>query len=81
MNFRVDTGDKWLEETFTIKLRNRKPAPVEIRVVEHLHRWSQWVIRGTSHPYRKTDAQTIEFQIAVPPDVEQVVTYTAYYTW
>ncbi|HPY29361.1 MAG TPA: hypothetical protein PLT00_04445 [Verrucomicrobiota bacterium] len=81
MNFRVDTGDKWLEETFTIKLRNRKPAPVEIRVVEHLHRWSQWDIRGTSHPYRKTDAQTIEFQIAVPPDVEQVVTYTAYYTW
>jgi len=34
--FRVDTGDKWLDESFEIKLRNRKQEPVEFRVVEHL---------------------------------------------
>ena len=47
-NFRVDTGDKWIDETFEIKLRNRKKEPVEIRVVEHLYRWSNWNITAPS---------------------------------
>ena len=43
-NFRMDSGDKWINETFEIKLRNHKKEPVEIRVVEHLYRWSNWDI-------------------------------------
>ena len=58
-NFRVDTGDKWMDESFEIKLRNRKKdTPVEIRVVEHLYRWSNWEITkqvGRFHEERFAD--------------------------
>jgi hypothetical protein len=81
-NFRVDTGDKWIDETFEIKLRNRKKdAPVEIRVVEHLYRWSNWEITKKSDDFAKKDAQTIEFRIPVKPDEERTVTYTVHYSW
>ena len=81
-NFRVDTGDKWIDESFEIKLRNRKKdAPVEIRVVEHLYRWSNWEITKKSDDFVKKDSQTIEFRIPVKPDEERTVTYTVHYSW
>jgi hypothetical protein len=80
-NFRVDTGDKWLDESFEIKLRNRKQEPVEFRVVEHLYRWSGWDITQKSDDFKKTDAQTIEFRVPVKPDEERIVTYTVHYSW
>jgi hypothetical protein len=80
-NFRVDTGDKWMDESFEIKLRNRKQEPVEIRVVEHLYRWNNWDITAKSDGFKKTDAQTIEFRVPVKPDEEKVVTYTVHYSW
>jgi len=81
-NFRVDTADKWIDETFEIKLRNRKKdAPVEIRVVEHLYRWSNWNLTAKSDEFTKKDAQTIEFRIPVKPDEERTVTYTVHYSW
>ncbi len=81
-NFRVDTGDKWIDETFEIKLRNRKKdTPVEIRVVEHLFRWSNWEITAKSDDFVKKDSQTIEFRIPVKPDEERTVTYTVHYSW
>jgi hypothetical protein len=81
-DFHVDTGDKWIDETFEIKLRNhKKDAPVEIRVVEHLYRWSNWEITAKSDDFVKKDSQTIEFRIPVKPDEERVVTYTVHYSW
>jgi hypothetical protein len=81
-SFHVDTGDKWLDESFEIKLRNRKKeTPVEIRVVEHLYRWSNWEITKQSDEFTKKDAQTIEFRIPVKPDEERTVTYTVHYSW
>jgi hypothetical protein len=81
-NFRVDTADKWIDESFEIKLRNRKKdAPVEIRVVEHLYRWSNWDITAKSDDFVKKDSQTIEFRIPVKPDEERTVTYTVHYSW
>ena len=81
-NFHVDTDNKWLDESFEIKLRNRKKdMPVEIRVVEHLYRWSNWEITAKSDDFKKTDAQTIEFRIPVKPDEEKTVTYTIHYSW
>jgi len=80
-NFHVDTGDKWLDETFEIKLRNRKQEPVEIRVVEHLYRWSNWKVTAKSDDFKKTDSQTIEFRVPVQPDAERTVTYTVHYSW
>ena len=81
-NFRVDTADKWIDESFEIKLRNRKKdTPVEIRVVEHLYRWSNWEITAKSDDFVKKDSQTIEFRIPVKPDEERTVTYTVHYSW
>jgi hypothetical protein len=80
-NFRVDTSDKWLDESFEIKLRNRKKEPVEIRVVEHLYRWSNWDITQKFDDFKKTDSQTIEFRVPVKPDEERTVTYTVHYSW
>ena len=81
-NYRIDTGDKWIDESFEIKLRNhKKDAPVEIRVVEHLSRWSNWDITAKSNDFTKKDSQTIEFRIPVKPDEERTVTYTVHYSW
>jgi len=80
-NFRVDTGDKWLDESFEIKLRNHKKEAVTVRVVEHLYRWSNWAISQESAPHRQVDSKTIEYEVALGPDEEKVVTYTAHYTW
>ena len=80
-NFHVDSGDKWMDESFAIKLRNRKKEPVEIRVVEHLYRWSNWEITQKSDDFTKKDSQTIEFRVPVKPDEEKVVTYTVHYSW
>jgi len=80
-NFRVDTGDKRLDESFEIKLRNRKKEPVEFRVVEHLYRWNNWDVTAKSDDFKKTDSQTIEFRVPVKPDEERTVTYTVHYSW
>ena len=81
-NFHVDTGDKWVDESFEIKLRNRKKTDaVEIRVVEHLYRWNNWNITAKSDDFVKKDAQTIEFRVPVKPDEERTVTYTVHYSW
>jgi hypothetical protein len=81
VNFRMDTSDKWLDESFEIKLRNRKQEPVEIRMVEHLYRWNNWDITAKSDDFKKTDSQTIEFRVPVKPDEERTVTYTVHYSW
>jgi hypothetical protein len=81
-NFRVDTADKWIDESFEIKLRNRKKTDaVEIRVVEHLYRWSNWNVTAKSDDFEKKDSQTIEFRIPVKPDEERIVTYSVHYSW
>ena len=74
-------SDRVIEETYEIKLRNHKTEPVEVRVVEHLFRWSNWQILKSNQDYTKTDAQTIEFRVKVAPDGEGTVNYTVRYSW
>jgi len=80
-DFKVDHNADWADESFEIRLRNHKSEPVEIRVVEHLYRWTNWKVTATSHKFSKKDAQTIEYRITVPPKGERVVTYTVHYSW
>lgn len=80
-NYKQDGSDHWLDESFEIKVRNHKKEAVEIRVVEHLYRWTNWEIREPSNTFLKTDAQTIEFRIPLKPDQEHVITYTVHYSW
>ena len=71
-----------IEETYEIRLRNQKDdEAVEIRVPEHLFRWTNWEILNASHEYTQLDANTIEFRVEVPPQGETVITYTVRYSW
>jgi hypothetical protein len=79
--YKIDRNAHWLDESFEIRLRNHKKEPMEIRVVEHLYRWTNWDISKNSDPFNKLDSKTVEFRVQVPPDGEKVVTYTAHYTW
>ncbi|MCB1210279.1 MAG: hypothetical protein KDK97_13175 [Verrucomicrobiales bacterium] len=81
-NYRQDGSNHWLDESFEIKVRNRKQdESVEIRVVEHLYRWTNWEIRDPSNAFEKKDAQTIEFRVALKPGEEKTITYTVHYSW
>jgi hypothetical protein len=80
-DFQVDYDDDWMEESFEITVRNHKDEDIEIRVVEHMFRWSEWSIEDASHEYEKMDAQTIEFTVPVEANGETVVTYTVLYEW
>ena len=79
--FKSDSSNHWFDETFEITLRNHKTEAAEIRVVEHLYRWTNWEIREPSNTFLKTDAQTIEFRIPLKPDEERVVSYQVHYSW
>jgi hypothetical protein len=80
-HFQMQHQPGWLDEAFEIKLRNRGKAAAAVRVVEHLYRWSTWVITQESMPHRKADSRTIEYEVTLQPDEEKAITYTAHYTW
>jgi hypothetical protein len=80
-DFRTDYDDDWMEESFEITVRNHKDEDIEIRIVEHMFRWSEWSILDSSHEYEKVDSQTIEYSVPVEADGETVVTYTVLYEW
>lgn len=80
-NFRWNKGDRWMEETIEVKLRNRKETTVTVEVRESLFRWTNWSIENASHTHTKRDAANISFSVDIDPDEEAVLTYTARYTW
>ena len=80
-DFQNSGRQDYAEESFEIKVRNRKAEPIEVRVVEHLYRWSNWRILQQSDESTKKDAQTIEFRIPLKPDEERTVSYRVRYDW
>ena len=80
-NYRVDSNQRWMDESFEIRIRNHKKEAVEVRAVEHLYRWTNWKVTEQSSNFSKKDAQTIEFPVTVAPNSEQVITYTVHYSW
>ena len=80
-NFHVESSRQWMDESFEIRVRNHKKEPVNVRVVEHMYRWSNWKLTEQSTESRKADAQTMEFPVTIAPDGEQVVSYTVHYWW
>ena len=81
VDYTLSNRNDSLEESFEIKVRNRKSEPVEVRVAERLYRWVNWQIVEKSTDSTKTDAQNIEFRVTVPADGETVVTYRVRYDW
>jgi hypothetical protein len=80
-SLQMDSRQRWVDESFEIRLRNHKKQPVSVRVVEHLYRWTNWKFLSESQQHRKTDAQTVEFPVTVAADGESVVSYTVHYSW
>ena len=74
-------SDKTLEESFEITLRNHKDEAVEVRIVEHLFRWSEWRVLQSSHEFEKLDSTTIEFRVRIPADGEITLDYDVRYFW
>lgn len=81
VDYILDTSNKTLRESFEIKLRNRKTAPVEVRVVEHPFRTATWKVTQSTATFTKKDSNTLEATVPVPPDKEQTVRYEVLYTW
>ncbi len=81
LDYRLDSRGRSVDETFELKVRNHKTTAVEVRVVEHLYRWSNWEIIRNSDPFTKVDSQTIAFTVQIPPDGERVVNYQVHYSW
>lgn len=80
-NYRSNSSERWVDESFEIKVRNHKTTPVQVRVVEHLYRWTNWEISQKSDDFKKTDAQTIEFGVPIPASGEKTVMYMVHYSW
>src|SRR5215472_9096980 len=80
-NYRSNAVERWVDESFEIKVRNHKTTPVQVRMVEHLYRWTNWEISQKSDDFKKTDAQTIEFPVQIPPNGEKTVAYMVHYSW
>ncbi len=82
LDYKIDISQEWLDESFEIKVRNRKEKDaVEVRVVEHLYRWLSWEIVEKSDSFVKTESQTVEFRVNIPAGKEKVITYKVHYTW
>lgn len=74
-------GRDTVEETFEIRLRNRKDdETVQIRVPERLTRGANWEIIESNMEFEQVNAFGIEFRVDVAPDEEAVITYTVRYT-
>jgi hypothetical protein len=74
-------SDDVIEESFEIKVRNHKAQDVQVRVVEHLFRWSEWEIVEESAEHTRLDQGTVEWRLPVPADGETTLTYTVRYNF
>ena len=80
-SFVNDNVHHHIDESYEITLRNHKKQAVQIRVVEHLYRWTNWRLIRYSLPFKKKDAQTVEFLVNVPAAGTSTVTYKVRYSW
>jgi hypothetical protein len=78
---KVDLRGYRVSESFELKLRNHKDAPVVVTVRERFYGYAEWRIADASHKGEKKDSTTMEWQIPVPKDGEATLTYTAKYSW
>lgn len=80
-NFYKHPTQDLIRESISIEIRNRSEEDVVVDVVEHLYRWTNWKIISQSTSFDKTDAQTINFPLAVSAGESKSLTYTVEYTW
>ena len=79
--FHVDSGERTIDESYTITVKNAKDKPVDVEVLEHLFRAANWDIVEKSSNFEKKDSSTVAFPITVPAHGQQEVSYTVHYSW
>jgi len=67
------------EDAYTITIRNRGSKPATVTVVETLY--GNWEITAKSTAFRRKDADTIEFDLAVPAGQSAAMNYTVRFTF
>lgn len=67
------------ESSYRIGVRNRKDEAVTVLVREPVG--GEWQVVSSSHPARRLDAGTLEFEIAVPAGGEIDLTYRVHVRW
>lgn len=73
-------SDRVREETWKVEVRNRKGAPVEVSVVEHMWGGSSWSMVSASSKYTELDATTVEFPMSLEANSTASITYTVRYS-
>lgn len=76
LNYRK-LGDNVREESYLITIENRKEEPVKVKILEDMK--GDWKIKRSSHPYEKSEAFLIEFNVDVPAKDKVEVKYTVQY--
>ncbi len=71
-------SDDRYQEQVEIVLENAKSEPVTVSVFEHPSGYT-WTILGATLPYEPVDANTVRFDVSVPPEGEAIVRYTVEY--
>jgi hypothetical protein len=66
-------SDRVFESAYEVRIRNHKPVPITVRVVEPIG--GDWTLLQHSLPFEKTAAFQAEFRVPVQPDQETVLTY------
>jgi hypothetical protein len=79
--FSVDNDNRFMIESFQIKLRNHKKEPVHVIVKENLYRWTNWEIASSSDAWEKQDYRTIHIPVDVAAGGEKTIDYSVKYTW
>lgn len=80
-NFHISTINRFMDESFSIEVKNQKDQLVTVHLIEHLYRAANWEITEKSAAYTKRDSSTIELPVEIKPESSTTVTYTVHYTW
>ena len=74
-------GERSIEESYEITIRNHKDEQVVVRAIEHLFRAQDAEITDSSAEPQMLDATTARWDLTVPADGEVKLTYTVLYRW
>ncbi len=80
-DFRWNAGQRWMEESIAVEIRNQKTTEATVLIKESMLRWTNWSFTQQSDDFEKTDAATVEFTIKVAPEETKTVSYTVRYQW
>ncbi len=80
-DFRWNAGERWMEETIEVELRNQKQEAATVIVKESMLRWSNWRLTERSHDFSQPDAATIVFSVDVAAEEIETIRYTVRYEW